>query len=292
MATHNSDVLRGVLDADDAEVTVVRLTREGDVNPTSQLEPHLVRELWSDPLLRYSNLLDGLFHDSVVLCEADSDCRFFGSLVDVLSETEVWIAKPQVLFAHCGGMHRMPTAIQALLAVDVPVRVITDFDILRDEVPLRRIVESLGGEWERFVGDWTVVRAALDSLGQPIQVNYVRQRILDALDNEEGADLSKDGRDQIRALVRPDRGWRDAKRGGLGAVPQGEPSERCIALVRNLEELGLFVTPVGELERWVPAVSGHGPAWVSEVHDQDLHRTEETSAAKDFVRQVIDSLVH
>lgn len=71
VATHDSDVLRGLLDSSVRELTVVRLVRDGDVNRVSQLEREKVKELWNDPLLRYSNVLDGLFHDAVILCEAD-----------------------------------------------------------------------------------------------------------------------------------------------------------------------------------------------------------------------------
>jgi predicted ATPase len=67
IATHSIDVLLGLLDADDASVTIARLTRQGDVNPVAVLSPDQLRELWRDPLLRYSNVLDGLFHRGVVL---------------------------------------------------------------------------------------------------------------------------------------------------------------------------------------------------------------------------------
>lgn len=77
LATHSGDVLRGILDAGSSRVRVIRIQREGDVNRVAQLNQAQIRELWNDPLLRYSNVLDGIFHQHVVVCESDGDCRFY-----------------------------------------------------------------------------------------------------------------------------------------------------------------------------------------------------------------------
>lgn len=134
LATHNSNVVRGLFEAQDQAVTVVRLTRDGAVNPAKTLQPSLVRELWSDPLLRYSEVLDGLFHESVILCEGDADCRFYASVLDVVLSETGEERQPELLFTHCGGHHRMPTIIKALGAVGVPVKVVVDLDIARHSV--------------------------------------------------------------------------------------------------------------------------------------------------------------
>ena len=61
----------------------------------------------------------------------------------------------------------MPVVVDALRALDVPVRAICDIDVLRDEQPLRRIIEALGAEWDTVEPDWRVVKSTLDS--QPRQ---------------------------------------------------------------------------------------------------------------------------
>jgi hypothetical protein len=86
VATHSGDVLRGVLDAGSASVRVIRIRRVGDVNRVRQLEKDKIAELWGDPLLRYSNILDGLFHEKVIVCEADSDARFYSAVADTIIE--------------------------------------------------------------------------------------------------------------------------------------------------------------------------------------------------------------
>jgi len=71
IATHSTDVVQGALEGGSA-MTIVRITRDGHINRAAVLNDDAVKELWSDPLLRYSNVLDGLFHDAVVLCESDA----------------------------------------------------------------------------------------------------------------------------------------------------------------------------------------------------------------------------
>jgi len=75
VATHSSDVVRGML-ATGSATSVARLVRDGHLNHASLLSSDEVSQLWSDPLLRYSLALDGLFHELVIVCEGDADCRF------------------------------------------------------------------------------------------------------------------------------------------------------------------------------------------------------------------------
>src|ERR1700730_4240377 len=176
MATHDSNILQGILSADSAQITIIRLTREGELNRAAILEPDRVRELWSDPIHRYSNVLDGLFHRAVILCEGDADCRYYASVLDSLDETAT--QSTELLFTHCGGKHRMPTVVKALRAVRVPVCVVADFDILKDERPLRDIVQALNGDWTKIEKAWRPVKASLDADDRPLRRQYMRQEIL------------------------------------------------------------------------------------------------------------------
>src|SRR5690606_12158093 len=85
VATHSSDFLRGLLDTDSSRVRVVRIQRVGDVNPIKELDNEGVKNVWGDPILRYSNILDGLFHSKVIVCEGDADCRFYAATMDAVS---------------------------------------------------------------------------------------------------------------------------------------------------------------------------------------------------------------
>lgn len=77
IATHDYEFIRGLLDSKLDRITLARIRRDGSRNPTTILSHQLVQEIWSDPLLRTSHVLSALFHDVAVLCEGDSDVRFF-----------------------------------------------------------------------------------------------------------------------------------------------------------------------------------------------------------------------
>lgn len=285
VATHSADFVQGVLDDPSVDVSVVRLVRDGDVNRAAVLAASELRTLWADPILRYSSLLDGLFHRGAVLCESDSDCRFYQATLDSMLAREHQPAH-DLLFTHTGGKDRLPTAIAALRAIDVEVQVIADFDVLAREALLKQIVESLNGDWSAVERDWRVVHGAVAQLTSTPSMVAVREGMEAALNGIMDATLTKDGAEKLRRVAKLEDGWTRAKRGGAAVLPQGDAPEAAERLLAALESLGLHVVSVGELERWAPAVGGHGPAWVAAALEAHIH--EATGHHVDFVRQLLD----
>lgn len=290
IATHSTDVVQGTLEGG-ASVTIVRVTREGNVNHPAVLDDAAVKKLWSDPLLRYSNVLDGLFHDAVVLCESDADCRYYSAVLDHLPETDTEQAarrEPQLLFTHCGGKARMSSVVDALRAVSVPVIVVADFDVLRDATDVEKIVGSLGGDYERYEADLKLVAKALTSDEKPLRKLTLKDELNRKIDTLPNETISRREAESLRAILKAESGWDKAKRSGLQAVPQGDAYEASERLLTGLRNAGLFVVPVGELERFAPGVPGHGPSWVSAVLEQKLHETPGHDALE-FVKGIRDS---
>jgi hypothetical protein len=54
LATHDVNILRGILEAGEESVTVLRITRDDTINPAKVLSADAIEQLWGDPLLRYS----------------------------------------------------------------------------------------------------------------------------------------------------------------------------------------------------------------------------------------------
>ena len=99
---------------------VIRINRESNINRMSVLKNERIKELWGNPILRYSNVLSGLFHEKVVVCESDYDCLFYHAIMTAIYEEKGEIS-PDVLFTHCGGKSRMKDIVNALRAINVPV---------------------------------------------------------------------------------------------------------------------------------------------------------------------------
>ncbi|WP_181158578.1 AAA family ATPase [Leucobacter massiliensis] len=285
LATHSSGIVQGALEAD-VPVTIIRLRRDRNTSHAAVLDDAAVTELWSDSLLRYSDVLDGLFHDAVVVCESDSDCRLYSAVSDIVQSSSS-DRSMQLLFTHCGGKARLPMVIKALRAVQVPVVAIADFDVLREARDVQKIVEALGGDWGEIQTLQRVIASALSDEGRPPSRTAVSEAVADRLLTASDP-LSRVDIDDIRKLLKTENGWDRAKRAGMSGLPQGEPTAAAETLVSKVDEHGLLVVPVGELERFFPQVGGHGPSWVSEVLEQDLHAST-TGAVHEFVIKLLST---
>ena len=217
--------MQGALEAE-GPTTIVRLTRNGEINHAAVLDEQDVKDLWSDPLLRYSNVLDGLFHDAVVLYESDSDCRYYQAVLDATGAQQPQDddGEPperglQILFTHCGGKARMSSVIDALSAVKVPVIVVVDFDVLRDANHVKKLVVSVGGSFEGDIKqDLTVLQAALKSDAKVLRRTWLRDSFNTALDGAVEEILTPMDLEKLRAIIRAETGWDKAKRSGKSAV--------------------------------------------------------------------------
>ena len=283
IATHSTDIIRGVLDANSSDVKVVRIRREGEVNSVHLLENARVRELWSDPLLRYSNILDGLFHEGVVVCEADSDCRFYSAILEAAHASIYPDAKrPDLMFTHCGGKARLPLVIRSLREVDVPVRAVADFDVLSADQPLRAIVEALGHDWSFFEQDWRIVKSAVDGKRPDLNTTDVKKELERVLSGVNSTVLPEKSREELQSLIKRSSAWSNAKLVGKSFVPSGDAAKACERLLSSLRQAGLHVVEVGELEGFARTEGGHGPKWVNAVLARNLSSDQELEPARQF----------
>ncbi|MCM0675092.1 ATP-binding protein [Micromonospora phytophila] len=282
IATHDTDFLWGLLDGP-ADVTVVRLTRDGGINHAKQISAEQAKVLWTDPLLRYSRIFDGLFYGRVIVAESDADCRFFAAVVDHLVDDQ-GAPQPDVLFVPAGGKDRIHVAVSALRSVGVDVAAAVDFDMLRDERGFRRLVEASGGDWAGFAQLRTRFAGSISAKRVAKPISGLRKKLDEILPGDE-ADLDRETSKAVTALFSFKDGWEEAKDTGLESVPHGDAYRSCEQLLTKLTEIGVFVSPHGELESFVKSVGGHGPKWVNAVLSERLHKGSAT--AHNFVRQLI-----
>lgn len=285
LGTHSSDIVHGVLEGD-APTTVVRIVRDGEVNRASVLDNEAVRRLWSDPLLRYSNLLEGLFTDAVIVCESEADCKFFASIRDTLEQKDGISRRPDVLFTSCGGKHRMRVGVEALRAASVPVSVVGDFDVLNDWSVLERLISAAGGVPDQFRSDWRILDAALQSDSRTPSVVGLKEAVKAAMDGL--TDVSTKSLRPVRDALKIETGWDRVKNTGVSGVRKGGPHKAAQRLLERLATLGIFLIPVGEMEDFVPDIAHHGSMWVSGVLESRLHESAE--AAQEFLSSVLASL--
>jgi len=287
MATHSADILRGALNVNSNTVKVIRIIRDGHINRVSLLDNEGIRKLWGDPLLRYSNIFDGLFHEQVVVCESDGDCRFYSAILDALYDGTQ--KRPDILFTHCGGKHRISVVAQALRAVGVSVKVVADFDILSAEQPLRALYESMDGTWSNIQKIWNTVNKAVADKRPQLETSDLIRDFGRIVTQDTPSQLPEDKRVELHKLLKKTSAWSEAKRTGKAFVPKGDPARYCEDLLYELRTSGIHVVEVGELEGFIPTIGGHGPDWVRQALERNLVVDPELQSAREFVKILVQN---
>ena len=212
-----------------------------------------IKELWGNPILRYSNILSGLFHGKVVVCESDYDCLFYQAVINAVFEKKKEIA-PDLLFTHCGGKSRVKDIVKALKAVNVPVVAITDFDLLNSSQNFKPLVNAFGINWE-------------NELFPNMRVVYDSMNAKKSSGNDAWAQIKKIG-----------------KAGFVGDEP--EAYDKVEKLCKSK---GLFIVPVGEMECFDKTVNKEKKDWVYYVLEKyDLANEPKLEDARKFVQLVCD----
>lgn len=253
ISTHSEDFLQGLLDADNENVTVVRINRENNLNKMSVLQNDEIKKLWSNPILRYSNILSGLFHEKVVVCESDYDCLFYQALINAIYEQKGELA-PDILFTHCGGKARAKDVVVALKAVNVPVVSICDFDLLDQSQYFKPLIKAFGAEWS------TILSSGMKT-------------IYDSMNGK-----SKEG----------NNAWERIKKIGKSGFADDEPAayEKVEVMCKSI---GLFVVPVGEMECFDKTINKQKKDWVYHVlENYDLATELKLESARKFIEEVVD----
>lgn len=259
IATHSADVVRGALEASQ-QVSVCRITRdttpERDVNHASLLESKQLEELWSKPLLRSSAAFDGLFHEGVVVCEADADCRFYEAILRRMEVQGRTDRAADLYFVHGGGKGQLATLARAYRSLGTGTAVIADLDLLRNKDEIAAVVDALGANVAETSGLFNGAHSALSS--SPPVTSFEdflsgARAILDA--SERTGTLSPAKRKDLQGLLEDAADWSQAKKYGIAKL-RGGALRDAETLLDKWADIGLFLVPVGELECWWPK----GPA--------------------------------
>lgn len=289
VATHSPDVLHGLINVASGRLRVLRIQREGNINRVKELDKTLVREISIDPLMKYSSVMSGVFHERVIICESDADCMFYSSLLD-LAEVH-GERQPDVLFVHASGKGRIAALARTLVALDVPVDVIADIDVLRDTSDFNSIIEALGQDSTVVAVLAKAVKSAIEQHKPWLNAMEIKKGILETLeDTPTSGEFPQNQRSRIEALFRKASPWDAVKSSGESAIPSGDASQQFQKLLALCKEMGLWIVPVGELEGFCKSVGGHGPRWVQQtIEERDLGNDPELERARAFVRELWES---
>ncbi len=287
LATHDRNLLAGLLGSG-SPLSVIRLERHGNSTTAAQLPAEALTELWSEPAMRYSNVLDGLFHQIVTIAEAERDCRFYAAALDAAATAEALPVLPtDVLFLPSNGKDGMAGLVSALRAVSVEVIASPDLDVLNDEAKISKLVKALGHEWQELKPDYDLATAYFRQSREPTKVSDIRihvEAILGELPDE--ASFDSEMRDQLRAAIRTGQSpWRQLKDFGDRAF-RGQAAAAFARLRDALDARGVVLVLVGELEGFAPEIGvSKGKAWLPAALGAGAHELE---PVRQHIRRIVN----
>ncbi|MCO5989939.1 ATP-binding protein [Actinoallomurus spadix] len=288
VATHSQEILQGLTSgmSKGRDVSIVRLVRDGPAsNRAYQVASQTIRDLYEDPLVKYYGILGGLFYQGTVLCEADSDCTYYRAVLDSLEQLPNGMSTSvlSLHFTHCGGKDRLPKAVKALRAAEVPVCCVVDIDFLQEDKDFNALVDSCGGDVEALTPRRNDVLSAVRNHARKVRRAVAESEINMVLKAGSASELSSKELREISKSLRVSSGWREAKLYGRSLF-SGQALISFDILCEELRKIGIFVVEVGELERFHRDVSADNKAvWLRTVLERNLPRS---SDAKDFVAAI------
>jgi hypothetical protein len=292
VATHSADFLDGVLEGNASignrrPLSLVRISRGSGVPESRILSPDVVSDILDTPLLRYSHIISGLFHDGVVLCEAEGDCAFYAATFDAVRGTG---QHGNLAFLHVNGKARLSDAAEKLRACGIPTAVIADLDFLNDSAKIRQALNALGGEWDCVKHEVRVLQEHASSSVISRPASEIKKEISGIIGNATGRNaLSQHQVDKISELLKVANGWKNIKSSGLTGL-SGDPHNAARRLLEHFASLGVFLVPVGELECWVRTIPGaNKSAWLTRVLDEGHHQNP-SSELRDFTANIVSYL--
>ena len=218
VATHSSDIMRGFLEGTRGNVRILRIRREGDKNYIAEAPPEAISDLWESPALRYSNALEGIFHEQTIICEDDSDCRLINSIADHLAakSDDQWF---DTAYVPTGGKHGIPKVASVLRKVGVPIKAVFDLDFLSERSLVEKTVEAFGGEWAEIKPVWVRLDAAVRDGIRSKTVEEIKSEIKSIIDKSETGALPKG---DINETMKQSGPWYQVKSYGSFAIPKGD----------------------------------------------------------------------
>lgn len=286
ISTHSTDVLDGLIEGGSDKVRIVRIRREGDVNYIKELSKEKTKSVAKDTLARFSRVFDGIFFEHVVICEADADCMFYQSILNLPSISGD--RRPDVLFVHTAGKHRMAKLVDTLRSLDVPVSVIADLDILNDETTFKNLFQKLGGNWADVRTHWKSISETVLKQRPPLNAEQVVGLIAAQLEGVSGTkEFPEENERAIKEVFKTVSPWNVIKRSGRNALPAGEPIKHFDTLSEKCNDYRLWIVPVGEIEGFCRSIGSHGPGFVERVlEERNLAIDPELQEAREFVGKI------
>jgi hypothetical protein len=291
IATHSSEIVHGILDIT-SNVTICRFNREGNVNHADMLLPQNIKDLWVNPLLNSVSAIDGIFYDGAIVCEADTDCRFYNAIIQHSAPKQPLGRQPYFYLLHGGGKGSLAHLAKTYQQLNVPVAVIADFDLLRNKNEFTKVFTALNGNYSTVDSFYNTSIAALNSIPPAKSIHEFiieAQEIIGRINPQVG--MSNVDRKALEKLLDSSKGWSEAKKYGITKL-SGGAYQACHTLLEECANNGLFLVHSGELESWWRGGPSDKNEWVKAALEKFAQNQSIFRESTEFISEVCNFLLH
>lgn len=240
VSTHSAAFIMGCIQSK-VPINIVRFTYKSKMGSTRILAREKLLHLMSNPMLRSTGVLEGLFFEAVIVTEGDSDRAFYQEINERLRSAKDSRGIGNCLFINAQNKQTVWDIVKPLKEIGIPAIGIVDLDMVKDG----------GADFTRMV----------DAIFYPpIQhhaMSDTRNRIKQALDAkvpttaQTGGDVTKNW-------------WK--RNGGIEVLDSAD-NRGANHYFEQFEVYGAFVVRNGELESWLRplGVPMNKKRWLPEI---------------------------
>lgn len=286
ISTHNIDFIRGVLEEDSSRVKIIKIDRSGNENKFNLVDNNSIAEIANDKNLKYTNILNGLFYNQLVLCENESDCKFYSAILEHL---DLGIYQ-NTLFCAVGGKDQFKKITPLLRKLNIHYLIIADIDLINNRDNVKQLLNSIEADsYNQIEGQHREFLERFEKeTNSQVKTQEMIKTEMKQVFNEDKY-MSSTAVEQIKSILKNVSSFKLLKSGGKNILPQGECTSLFNQLKSFLNEHKVFILECGEIERFIPDVGGHGNTWVEKAFAKHEDISKDVyDEARRFIKTVFE----
>jgi putative ATPase len=264
ISTHSIDFIKGLLESNSERIKIVKINRNDNYNTFNILENGSVQEITNNNSLKYSNILNGLFYKKVVLCEDESDCKFYSFILENINPS----IYQDTLFCGVGGKDRFKIIIPLLKKLNIEWCVIADLDLINNKAKLEDLMNAVQvNEYNKIESEHKKFLELYPKENSKIIKNRqnIKSEIEKILDSDDSENITKEESEKIKLVIKDYSKFEMLKQEGKCSIKNKECLKNYNSIIEKLSFLKIHLVEVGELEKFIPEIKLKGNRWVEEV---------------------------
>lgn len=262
ISTHNIDFIRGILENKSSRIKIIKINRNENNNEFHVIDNESISRIANDKNLKYSNILNGLFYNTVVLCENESDCKFYSAILEYL-DSNIY---QNILFCAVGGKDQFKIIIPLLQKLEINYKIIADLDLIDNRENLKKLLNSIEENKYDQISEshnnfLNLFEKETDN--QIKKQKTIKEEILKLFTKDDY--MSEETANKIKLTLKNISHLKLLKNTGKSCLPAGKCTMEYDKIIQFLNMNNIYVVECGEIERFITQIDGHGNNWVEKV---------------------------